>query len=284
MPPGYHDMTKDRVFRVGCQSWQYEDWITKAGGDTIFYPRGTRPSDMLSLYSQIFDTIEVDSTAYGVPAISTLTGWADTTPANFDFSLKVPRAITHEFSLSPQGFPIMDEFVDAARVLGKSLGVILIQLPASFESTQENGRFVRAFISRLPKDIRFAIEFRESGWFVEWTFDELNEHGIALALVAGKWLPTETVFGAFAKTQTPFGYIRLMGVRDLETFDRVYRDRSDEIELWARKIKRLKAREVFIYADNYFEGHGPATANKIKAALNIEVSDAAELEPQGSLF
>ena len=30
---------------------------------------------MLELYSRIFDTIEVDSTAYGTPALSTIESW-----------------------------------------------------------------------------------------------------------------------------------------------------------------------------------------------------------------
>ena len=51
--------------RIGCQSWQYDDWITRAGGETVFYPRGTKAGEMLGLYSRVFDTIEVDSTAYG---------------------------------------------------------------------------------------------------------------------------------------------------------------------------------------------------------------------------
>jgi uncharacterized protein YecE (DUF72 family) len=274
----------EKVFRVGCQSWQYDDWITRAGGNTIFYPRGTRPGEMLSLYSRIFDTIEVDSTAYGVPAASTLDDWAGATPENFVFSLKVPRAITHELSLSAPSFPIMDEFIDVSRRLKKRIGVILIQLPASFESTPDNSRNLRSFISRLPDDVRFAVEFRHPGWLIDWTFDELNERRIALCLVAGKWIPADRVLSAFARTHTLFAYTRLMGIRDLPRFDRVYRDRSGELQLWADKMKDLAANEVFVYVDNYFEGHGPATANKIKAALDIKISDAAELEPQGSLF
>ena len=82
---------KSQEFHIGCQSWQYDDWVTQAGGETIFYPRGTRPPDMLSIYAEIFNTIEVDSTAYGTPALSTLNGWMEATPDGFLFSLKVPR-------------------------------------------------------------------------------------------------------------------------------------------------------------------------------------------------
>jgi uncharacterized protein YecE (DUF72 family) len=273
-----------KTFHIGCQSWQYEDWISKPGSDPVFYPRGTRPADMLSLYAEIFDTIEVDSTAYGTPAISTLEGWMESTPDNFLFSLKVPRAVTHEFSLTPQSYPLMDEFTVAARVLGPKLGAILIQLPASFESTKDNGAALRAFISRLPDDVRFAVEFRHPGWFVEWTYDELNENGIALALVAGKWVPEDVMLATFEKTITPFAYLRMMGLRDLDKFDRIYRDRIGEIKRWADRTRSLKGREVFVYLDNYFEGHAPATANRFKSELQIPFTDPQQLDPQASLF
>jgi uncharacterized protein YecE (DUF72 family) len=239
---------------------------------------------MLRLYSEIFDTIEVDSTAYGTPAVSTLEGWVEETPDDFLFSLKVPRAVTHEYAVGPASYGPMDEFVDASRTLGAKLGAILIQFPAVFEATKENARFLRDFIVRLPADLRFAVEFRHPSWLVDWTCDELNAHGIALALVAGKWIDRELMFDAFAKTKTSFAYVRMMGVRDLERFDRVYRDRTDEIALWAEQVKLLSAELVFGYVDNYFEGHGPATANKLKSSLGLEVADPASLEVQASLF
>ena len=277
-------MLETKTFHIGCQSWQYEDWVSKPGEDPVFYPRGTRPADMLEHYSQIFDTIEVDSTAYGTPAISTLEGWVEATLDDFVFSLKAPRAITHEFSLTPQSYPLMDEFTNAARLLGPKLGAILIQLPASFESTKDNGTALRGFVSRLPREIKFAVEFRNPGWFVEWTFDELNESGVALALVAGKWVPEDTMFSAFEKTNAPIAYLRMMGIRDLDKFDRIYRDRIQEIRQWAAKTKSLKAKEVFVYLDNYFEGHAPATANRFKTSLGIPFTDPQQLDPQASLF
>lgn len=271
-------------YRIGCQSWQYDDWVTPAAGEPIFYPTGTRAGDMLSLYSQIFDTIEVDSTAYGTPALSTIEGWLAATPDDFLFSLKVPRAVTHEFSLAPAGYDLFHEFADAARSFGSKLGVVLVQLPATFEPTRENGQNLREFLSRLPPDIRIAVEFRHPGWFVEWTFGELNAHRTALAFVAGKWIDEESMFAAFQKVPMSFAYLRLMGVRDLPRFDRVYRDRTGELERWASHINTLATDETFIYVDNYFEGHAPATANRLKALLNVPSVSAAELESQPSLF
>jgi len=277
-------MIETKTIHIGCQSWQYDDWITEAGGATIFYPRGTRPADMLGIYSEAFDTIEVDSTAYGTPALSTLKGWRDATPEGFLFSLKVPSVITHELDLGPASYALMDEFVEAARALRAKLGVILIQFPASFESTKDNGANLRSFITRLPTDLRFGIEFRHPGWFKEWTFDELNENGIALALVAGKWIDEDVMFSSFSKTKAKFAYVRLMGVRDLPRFDRIYRDRQEEIDRWAGMMKTLETNEVFGYVDNYFEGHGPATANRLKAAVGVSTVDPRALEKQASLF
>ncbi|HKP69711.1 MAG TPA: DUF72 domain-containing protein [Pyrinomonadaceae bacterium] len=276
--------TAKKRYHIGCQSWQYDEWITQIGGETIFYPSGTKPAEMLELYSGVFNTIEVDSTAYGTPAVSTLEGWISSTPNEFLFSLKTPRAITHEYSLGRVSFPVMDEFVQAVATMRDRLGVILIQFPAAFEATRENGVHLRNFISRLPRDVRFAVEFRHPSWFVGWTFEELNENGVALALVAGKWVAEEVMFAAFEKTNVPFAYVRLMGIRDLPSFDRVQRDRSDEISRWADRIRELRATDVFIYVDNYFEGHAPATANKMKRFLNVEVVDPSGLETQASLF
>ena len=75
-----------------------------------------------------------------------------------------------------------------------------------------------------------------------------------------------------------------MGIRDLEKFDRIYRNRDENLDLWMGRIKRLAAREIYIYVDNYYEGHAPATVNKIKERLNLPITPPAVLEEQPSLF
>jgi uncharacterized protein YecE (DUF72 family) len=96
---------------IGCQGWNYADWTTKAGGETIFYPRGTKPNEMLALYAEIFDTVEVDSTFYAIPTSATIENWYRKTPdENFTFSLKMPQEITHEHLLRDSSFPIVTNF------------------------------------------------------------------------------------------------------------------------------------------------------------------------------
>lgn len=274
----------DKRYIIGCQSWGYDDWVTKADGPPVFYPRGTKQSDMLEQYARLLGTVEVDSTAYGTPPASTFEGWIEKVPPGFRFSLKVPRLITHEFSLDPRAHPIMAEFCERARLLGEHLGLILIQLPAAFESTKQNGQRLREFLPVLPTDLRFAIEFREPGWFVHWTFEELNEEGVALAMVEGPWVDREVLFRSFGHLKTGHSYVRVMGERDLVKFDRVYRNRDKELEKWAECLPKLAADEIFIYTDNHYEGHAPATANNLKKLLGLPVTEAGSIEAQASLF
>ena len=84
--------------RIGASGWNHP-----AGAGTwngIFYPpagRRQRPSrfDELAWYSEYFDTVEVNSTFYGVPKPSVTASWVRRTPPGFEFSLKLYQKFTH---------------------------------------------------------------------------------------------------------------------------------------------------------------------------------------------
>lgn len=274
----------DKHIRIGCQSWGYDDWVTPAGGDLIFYPAGTKRSEMLPFYSKVFDTIEVDSTLYAIPPATTFEKWHDETPDDFIFSLKFPREVTHDRRLSAESIPVALEFAERARLLKDKLGVLLIQLPPSFDGSKENGKRLRLLLAQLPRDVRFAVEFRNRDWFIDWTFEELERNGLTLGLVEGPWLPRELMFESAARLTADFAYIRIMGERDLEKFDRIYRRRDDVLASWAEAIAGLAASNVYVYIDNYFEGFAPETAGNLQSLLGLPVSKAAAAERQGSLF
>ena len=270
--------------QIGCQGWNYDDWTTRAGGETIFYPRATRSGEMLAFYSQIFDTIEVDSTFYAIPPASSIESWYKKTPARFTFSLKMPQEITHEHALRPGSFEILDEFCERVGGLKEKLGVVLIELAPQFEASKENAQNLRKFLERLPREIRFAVEFRERQWLIDWTFQELEKASVALCLTEGKWIPRELTFGAVERLKTDFAYVRFMGERDLTAFDKIYRHQDTNLEIWKEEIEKLKAQEIFVYFSNFYEGHAPASAGKLKNLLGQEIKEASELEDQGSLF
>jgi uncharacterized protein YecE (DUF72 family) len=102
--------------------------------------------------------------------------------------------------------------------------------------------------------------------------------------VEGSWIPRELTFQAIEKLQNNFAYVRFMGERDLTAFDKIYRNQDTNLKMWADEIKKLKATEKYIYFSNFYEGHAPASANKLKELLGETAKDANNLETQKSLF
>ncbi len=270
--------------RIGCQGWNYDDWITKADGETVFYPRGTKSGEMLEIYAKIFDTIEVDSTFYAIPPSTSVENWYKKTPENFTFLLKLPQEITHNLALRKQSFVILDEFCERVLLLKEKLAVVLIQLPPQFEASKENAQNLREFLQKLPKEIRFAVEFRARQWLIDWTFEELEKNKVALCLVEGSWISREMMFEAIKKTTADFAYIRFMGERDLLKFDKIYRPQDANLQMWKDEIEKIKAKDVFVYFSNYYEGHAPASVNKLKEFFGQQTIKPETLENQASLF
>ncbi|HEY0380496.1 MAG TPA: DUF72 domain-containing protein [Pyrinomonadaceae bacterium] len=270
---------------VGCQGWNYDDWVTGPGG-RVFYPRGTRAAGMLEVYARAFETVEVDSTFYAIPPLSTFESWAKRTPPRFTFSLKLPQEITHERGLGSGSAELLAEFADRARSLGPKLACVLIQLPPQFELTPETGRSLRKFLPRLPRDLRFSIEFRSASWLRQSVLDFLAEHSVSPALVEGQWLAPEDNWQLAEQLAGDFVYVRWMGARNLTRFDAVQRPQDDNLSAWAKTISRLNERapSVYAYFSNFYEGHAPESANKLKRLLGQTVVEAADLEDQPSLF
>ena len=274
---------KPRI-QIGCQGWNYADWTTKPAGERIFYPRGTKSNEMLEVYARAFETIEVDSTFYAIPASSAVENWFKKTPGNFTFALKMPREITHDRSLSEKSFPALEEFCERVLLLKEKLAAVLIQMPPQFEGSKENAQNLRNFLAKLPKEIRFSIEFRNREWLVDWTFEELEKNGVALCLVEGGWIPREMMFEAIGKLKTDYAYVRFMGERDLTTFDRTVRPQDAGLQIWREEIEKIKAKDIFIYFSNFYEGFAPESVNKFREMFGQKTIDAEELENQGSLF
>ena len=277
--------------QVGCQGWNYEDWVTPpAAARPIFYPNGTRAEHMLDAYARAFDTVEVDSTFYAAPTDSTYDAWARRTPAGFTFALKLPQKITHEESLRGRtAAAALEEFCRGARRLKEKLAAVLIQLPPQFEATRENLRALSEFLPLLPSDIRFAVEFRDPFWFEEELLVPLTlQRNVSLALVEGPWVTRERVWRAAATLldTSDCVYVRWMGARDLARFDEVVRPRDLNLDRWAAAIERLRERvpAVFAYFSNFYEGHAPASANKLKRLLGEPIVGPEDLENQPSLF
>jgi uncharacterized protein YecE (DUF72 family) len=266
---------------IGTQGWNYTAW---AGP---FYPPGTRPAEFLSMYARAFRAVEVDSTFYAIPAAKVVRGWADRTPDGFTFALKMPQEVTHERRLRDAD-DVVSEFLDRARELGPKLGPVLVQMGPDF-SPDELGALER-FIPRLPRDLRFAVEVRQSKWMQPRVLPDLlallAEHGAALALSDGRWISRETMTELAERPTAEFHYVRWMGPnRDITDYSHLQFDRGEEIRSWSDVLKRAAlTTDVYGFFNNHFAGHSPANAREMQTLLGERPVDPATLGEQISLF
>ncbi|BCT94129.1 hypothetical protein LYSHEL_31560 [Lysobacter helvus] len=117
----------------------------------------------LARYATRFSVVEINSTFYRPHKPETFVRWAATVPRAFRFSVKLPKAITHEARLVRCG-PLIAQFADEVSGLGAKLGGVLVQLPPSLAF---DARVAGAFFTQLRKgfDVPIACEPRHASWF-----------------------------------------------------------------------------------------------------------------------
>ena len=266
---------------IGTQGWNYTAWVGP------FYPRGTRPAEFLPTYARAFRIVEVDSTFYDIPAMNAVRAWAGRTPPDFTFTLKMPREITHERRLV-DAEEVLHIFIERARELGPKLGPILMQMGPDFGPDELPA--LERFLPRLPRDLQFALEVRERRWMRPDTLRQLlellTEHGVALALSDGRWIPRETMTMLAERPTAGFHYVRWMGPnREITDYSHLQFDRSAEIRAWAEVLKKVAHTiDVYGFFNNHFAGHSPANAREIQQLLGDRPVDPASLAKQTSLF
>jgi len=149
-----------------------------------FYPKGTKPADFLREYARRLTTIEGNTTFYAIPAPKTIESWIEHTPETFRFCPKIPKAISHNGKL----LEYVDRalyFVDVMRPLATRLGPLFLQLPPRYSPNLLGD--LEAFLSRMPRDIRLAVEVRHLDWFDSPHREALNQllasHNMARAVI-----------------------------------------------------------------------------------------------------
>jgi uncharacterized protein YecE (DUF72 family) len=262
-------MVNDAEIRLGTSAF------TAAGWEGTFYPAGMKPADFLSFYATQFDTVEVDSTFYRTPAVSTVKGWYAKTPPGFLFAAKVPQVITHEKMLvdCDEEFHIFLKTMDNLR---EKLGPLLLQFgyfnKQAFVGVNEFLARLVPFLKTIPREYRFAVEIRNKYWLVSAFVDALREHNIALALIDQSWMPRpKQQFARVDPITADFAYVRWLGDRkgiELKTkiWDKIIVDRTAELNEWVDVLKKVHERRIQIlaFANNHYAGYGPGTIEEFR--------------------
>jgi uncharacterized protein YecE (DUF72 family) len=116
----------------------------------------------LERYARRLNAVEINSSFYRPHQRKTYERWALSTPNAFRFSVKLPKAITHERSLIDCG-ALLDRFAMEVAGLGDKLGILLLQLPP--KAAFAEGK-VEQFFCELRRrfDTPVAIEPRHMSW------------------------------------------------------------------------------------------------------------------------
>ncbi len=234
---------KAKIF-IGCSGWFYWHWVGK------FYPEELKPYRWLEYYAKRFNTVEVNATFYRIPKESMLKGWLKRTPDGFKFSLKANRRITHDKKL--RGIKRdLKVFYSLANMLGEKLGCILFQFPPSIKF---NKKLLKDFVEALDKNFRNVIEFRHKSWFNAESYDMLKKGGVGFCIVSAPKLPDD------CEKTAKFVYVRFHGAKRWYNYDYS----SNELRSWADRLKKLKAREYFIYFNNDVNCYAVKNAKMVK--------------------
>ena len=245
--------------------------FTATGWEGSFYPRGLKSADYLSYYAEHFDSVEVDSTFYACPSEKTVCGWNAKTPENFIFCVKVPQTITHEKVMVDCGAEWL-EFLKTMQILGPRLGPIVFQFPyfnrALFRDREPFVERLVGFLKQLPRDHQFAVELRNKDWLDGDFAYVLRQFGVALVLQDRSWMPDPLTL-PFDPIIADFIYVRWLGNRQeieamVQKWDKVVVDRTEELNKWIDLFLKTTKRgvTVYAYANNHYQGHGPATIRK----------------------
>jgi uncharacterized protein YecE (DUF72 family) len=236
-----------------------------------------KPTEYLSFYAQYFSTVEVDSTFYACPSAKTVANWNARTPADFVFSVKVPKTITHEKVLVGCDSELK-EFFTVMDLLGPKLGPIVFQFPSFSRNLMRDRHefFDRLvpFLGKLPSRYKFAVEIRNSAWLDAELAGLLRDHSVALVLQDRSWMPDPGEL-QFDPITAGWTYIRWLGDRkgieeQTTVWDKTIVDRTLELQSWVDYCYQTTRRGVLVYAyaNNHYAGYAPKTIEQFRTIWN----------------
>lgn len=263
---------------IGCSGWSYREW------EKVFYPPGIK--DKLSFYSGTFNSVEINSTFYNTPSLTTVSSWIKTVQnrPKFRFTVKLPGELTHDLMIHNEKNALsyakayenlfIEEFLKSGR-----LGAILIQLPP-YVGAERFASIYRILSNLDTAKYMYAIEFRNRELFSDPSIaKELSNLNIAIVDVDSPDIKMGSVH-----SDTDFAYLRLHG-RNTEAWNRVndyglekYRyDYGNEIISISEHVRTLQERysDIFVYFNNHPDGNAPR--NTISLIENLKNDD-----PSGS--
>jgi uncharacterized protein YecE (DUF72 family) len=159
------------------------------------------------------------------------------------------------------------------QILGEKLGVLTLQF--AYDFTPNLFDRLEQFLSELPDGVRYAVEVRNRKWIDTDLGEMLSQHNVALVLQDLHYMPRLDWITA------DFTVIRWLGRRkDIEVFDRIQIDRSEQLQTWAEKVESYLQDGVDVYGffNNHFAGHSPESVRQFASMLGYEIGPAGAVD------
>jgi uncharacterized protein YecE (DUF72 family) len=278
--------------RIGTSGWSYPKGRGTWNG--VFYPpsgpKGRR-IDELAYYAERFDTVEVNSTFYRLPAPGVPAGWARRTPPGFEFAVKLFQKFTHPAMFAEQpgvvDLRVGQDDVDAVRrtldplASAGKLGPVLAQFPPSFRADPEAWDYLHWLLEAF-KGFPMAIELRHRSWSDAWDRVESLLAGFDAAWVRIDEPKFRFSIARDLRPNVPgFFYMRLHGRNAAQWWtheaseDRYnYLYSAGELEPFAEAAvaARRLVKKLYLYMNNHFESKAVANAIMLKAKLGLGIT------------
>jgi uncharacterized protein YecE (DUF72 family) len=263
----YNFAVSGQSILLGTSGFAAPGWVGS------FYPTGIKSADYLDFYARQFNSVEVDSTFYGCPSARTVTNWAQRTPPEFIFSLKVPQSVTHDKALVNCDTEFA-EFTGTMKILGEKLGPMVLQFPFfdkwKIKDRHEFTDRLIPFLKKLPADCKFAIEIRNKDWLNAEFAELLRAYNVALVLQDLSHMPKPMEL-KFDLVTADFIYIRWLGDRkwiesQTVSWNKTIIDRTQEMSEWVKYCYPIVRRgvKIFAYANNHYSGFAPDTVEQFR--------------------
>jgi uncharacterized protein YecE (DUF72 family) len=173
---------------AGTSGFAYPAW--KPG----FYPPKLPTNQFLKHYSERLNCVEINYTFRRLPSASTLANWVGATAPGFVFAVKANMRITHILRLknAAEATELFFNMIDPLRS-ARRLGPVLFQLPPAMKC---DAGLLNEYLETLPKDLRYAFEFRHTSWLAEPIYEILRRHNVSLCVAESEKLEVPEVITA----------------------------------------------------------------------------------------
>ena len=290
------------LIKFGTSTWAYEGWQ-----GTVYkksYPKGRFKKDCLAEYATyqykdvpLFRTVGLDQTFYRPPTDQLLQDYAAQIPPDFEMCSKVWERITiPQFPSLPEYGPkagqTNPDFLNVELFLNEVLppyqrsfkpytGPFIFEFQRTGIEPEDFLTRLDDFLSRLPKDFRYAVEIRNpmllspdyrvilqrygvSHVYNHWTYmPGLIEQHRRL----GEMFPASFVL---FRLLTPLRVKYEQAVRIAEPYDKIVAElptmRKDTVALVKQAV--TEQRRAYVLVNNRSEGHAPLTVQALADQLS----------------